>query len=148
MRRRTFAGIAAGGAVAVLGTAAGAAWMTAPAGADSVGAVWSELSGERSTTTFAAAADAPRRVVPAWTRDVGTDLVVVRPGSANDSVDADAVRVDMAVPSGTSLPVSCEDVPTGIPWDGGGSWPDLGPAKDCNGWAVAFKDGRLYLWRD
>jgi hypothetical protein len=56
--------------------------------------------------------------------------------------------VDLVLDPGTELPGSCTELPqVGMPWDGGGSWPDLGTgAQLCDGWVTVVRDGHLYAW--
>lgn len=141
--RRAAAAALAVAAVTVCGVLA-----TVPAGVDGPGAVLAELQGHTRTTSRAQAADAPVGSVPYWTRIAGSDVTVVRPGEAYGEDDG-SVRVDMALAAGSTPPASCTPAPqAGMPWDGGGSWPDLTgePALLCEGWVTVVVDGHLYAW--
>lgn len=133
----------------VIGAGAAALAVTMPAGVQGPGAVLAELQGHTDTADHATAEAAPRDDVPDWTRDVGTDVVVVRPGDAAGD-DAGSVRADMTLASGTTLPADCTALDqVGMPWDGGGRWPDLGSsAQLCDGWVTVLQDDHLYTWTD
>ncbi|MBB3086998.1 hypothetical protein [Geodermatophilus sabuli] len=140
---------AVGGAVAVAATAVAGVVVAMPDGVDGPGAVLAELQGHTDTTAYADADRAPVDLVPGWTRAVGHDVVVVRPGDASGD-DGGSVRADMALDAGVGLPAACTplDVP-GMPWDGGGSWPDLGSERQlCEGWVTVRLGEHLYVWTD
>ena len=139
-----------GSAAAVLGIggAAVAGLLVAmPAGVHGPGAVLAELQGHTETTDYASAEQAPRDLVPEWTRDVGSEVVVVRPGDAAGD-DSGSVRADMVLAEGTTPPADCTPLDqVGMPFDGGGRWPDLGDtAQLCDGWVTVVQDGHLYAW--
>jgi len=139
-----------GGALAVVGIGAPAAAgivVTMPAGVDGPGAMLAELQGHTQTTDYAAAEQAPADLVPGWTRDVGTQVVVVRPGDASGD-DSGSVQVDMALAEEAAPPADCTALPSvGLPWNGGGSWPALGStAQLCDGWVTVVLDDHLYAW--
>lgn len=140
---RTLAGVLA------VGAAAGAGLLVAmPAGVHGFGAMVAELQGHTETRDATTAAQAPKGAVPYWTRAVGADVTVVRPGEAYGDDDG-SVRADMDLAPGTALPSSCTPLPqAGMPWDGGGAWPDLGgeDALLCEGWVTVVVDGHLYTW--
>ncbi|TFV48980.1 hypothetical protein [Blastococcus sp. TF02A-35] len=141
-------GVAAG-AVAVAGAAVAGLLVTMPPGVDSPGEVLAELQGHTDTTGYARADRAPSGDVPGWTRTAGTDVVVVRPGSAAGD-DGGSRRVDLDL-GGATPPADCTELPQlGMPFDGGGGWPDLGdgPALLCDGWVTVVLDDRLYAWTD
>ena len=121
--------------------------MSLPAGVDGPGAALAELQGHTRTTDHDTADGAPRGLVPDWTRAVGTDVTVVRPGEASGD-DSGSVRVDMVLPAGTALPGDCTPRDqVGMPFDGGGSWPDLGTASAlCDGWVTVVLGDHLYAW--
>ena len=141
----------------VLGVAAATAGIAAsalagivvglPAGVDGPGAALAELQGHTRTTDHDTADRAPRGTVPDWTRGVGTDVTVVRPGEAAGD-DSGSVRVDMTLPAGTTLPDGCTPRDqVGMPFDGGGSWPDLGTTSHlCDGWVTVVLADHLYAW--
>ncbi|GAB3306204.1 hypothetical protein GCM10027451_13150 [Geodermatophilus aquaeductus] len=140
---RTLAGVLAVAAAAVAGLL-----VAMPAGVQGVGAMVAELQGHTETRDAATAAQAPRGAVPYWTRAVGADVTVVRPGEAYGDDDG-SVRADMHLAPGTALPSSCTPLPqAGMPWDGGGAWPYLGgeEALLCEGWVTVVVDGHLYTW--
>ncbi|GAB3202502.1 hypothetical protein GCM10027261_40900 [Geodermatophilus arenarius] len=132
-----------------LGAAAGAGVLvTMPAGVHGFGAMVAELQGHTDTRDVAEAAGAPRGAVPWWTRGVGSGVTVVRPGEAYGPADG-SVRADMALAPGAVPPADCTPLPRpGMPWDGGGAWPDLTgePALLCEGWVTVVVDGHLYTW--
>jgi hypothetical protein len=137
-----------GTAVAAIGAAAAAGIaVTMPAGVHGPGAMLAELQGHTETTDHRTAASAPAGSVPRWTRDLGTDVTVVRPGEASGD-DGGSVRTDMVLAPGTTPPAGCTPLDqVGMPWDGGGSWPDLGgTAVLCDGWVTVVLDGHLYTW--
>ncbi|MGY2001340.1 hypothetical protein [Blastococcus sp. SYSU DS1024] len=140
----TVAGVLAVGAVAVAGVA-----VAMPAGVDGPGAMLAELQGHTETADHAEAGDAPRGDVPVWTRAVGRDVTVVRPGEASGD-DAGSVRVEMTLDEGAQPPAGCTALPqVGMPFDGGGNWPDLGDsAQLCEGWVTVVLGDRLYTWTD
>ncbi|WP_336030693.1 hypothetical protein [Geodermatophilus sp. FMUSA9-8] len=141
-------GAVLGGAVAVAATAVAGVLVAMPAGVHGAGAVLAELQGHTETTSRDDAARAPEGSVPFWTRSVGTGVTVVRPGDAYGEDDG-SVRADMALAAGTTAPGSCTPLAhPGMPWDGGGSWPDLTgePALLCDGWVTVVVDGHLYAW--
>ena len=145
--RRTVAGVLAGVA-AVAASAAAGLLVALPAGVHSPGAALAELQGHTETSSHAEAARAPEGAVPYWTRTLGSDVTVVRPGEAYGEDDG-SVRVDMALAAGSTAPSWCTPVPApGMPWDGGGPWPDLTgePALLCEGWVTVVVDGHLYAW--
>ena len=147
--RRTALG-ASGGLVAVAGAAVAGVVVTMPAGVDGAGAMLAEFQGHTETSGYADADDAPWDVVPGWTRWVGHEVTVVRPGEAS-GIDSGDVRADMRLDPGSELPSSCTDLPdVGMPWDGGGRWPDLGSATAhvCEGWITVVIGDELYLWTD
>ena len=141
------------GVVAATGGIAAAAVaglvVSLPAGVDGPGAALAELQGHTETTDHATADRAPAGLVPDWTRRLGTDVTVVRPGDAAGD-DSGSVRADMTLPAGTTLPAGCtprEQV--GMPFDGGGSWPDLGTTSQlCDGWVTVVLGDHLYAWSD
>ncbi|MCZ2805941.1 hypothetical protein O2W18_12560 [Modestobacter sp. VKM Ac-2983] len=135
--------------VGVVGSGAAAIALTMPSGVDSPGAVFAELQGHTQTADHATADAAPREDVPAWTRAVGSGLTVVRPGDAAGD-DSGSVRVDMTLTSGTTLPADCTPLDqVGMPFDGGGRWPDLGDeAHLCDGWVTVVLGDQLYAWTD
>ena len=139
-----------GGTAATAGIVASAALgvlVSMPAGVDGPGAMLAELQGHTDTSDHATADSAPRGLVPDWTRGVGTDVVVVQPGDASGD-DSGAVRADMELTPGTTLPADCTPLPqVGMAWDGGGPWPDLGEtAQLCEGWVTVVRAGHLYTW--
>ncbi|NEK85890.1 hypothetical protein GCU60_08955 [Blastococcus saxobsidens] len=140
---------AAGAVVAVGATALAGLAVTMPAGVDGPGAMLAELQGHTETSDHADAADAPRADVPGWTRSVGHDVTVVRPGNASGD-DAGSVRAHMTLDEGARPPADCVDLSqVGMPFDGGGNWPDLGEAAQlCEGWVTVVLDDRLYTWSD
>ncbi|WP_346620561.1 hypothetical protein [Blastococcus montanus] len=140
----TVAGVLAVGAVAVAGVA-----VAMPAGVDGPGAMLAELQGHTVTSDHAGADDAPRGDVPAWSRTVGRDVTVVRPGDASGD-DSGSVRAEMTLDEGARLPAGCTALPqVGMPFDGGGNWPDLGEeAQLCEGWVTVVLGDRLYTWTD
>ncbi|GAA4729479.1 hypothetical protein GCM10023328_05070 [Modestobacter marinus] len=132
--------------IGVTGAGAAAVAVTMPDGVDTPGAALAELWGHRETDSFAAADDAPDGWLPGWVR--GSDVVVVRPGDASGEDDG-SVRADLVLDPGTELPADCTERPTAsVPWDGGGSWPDLAaaPQLECDGWVTVLVDDHLYLW--
>ncbi|WP_222194651.1 hypothetical protein [Modestobacter italicus] len=133
--------------IGVIGAGAAALAVTMPSGVHGPGAVLAELQGHTDTSDHATAEAAPRADVPGWTRDLGTDVVVVRPGEAAGFDDGN-VRTDMTLPGGTTLPADCTALDqVGMPWDGGGRWPDLGgTAQLCDGWVTVVLDDHLYAW--
>ncbi|SFO33426.1 hypothetical protein SAMN05660359_02741 [Geodermatophilus obscurus] len=136
------------GTVAVAAAAVAGLLVTMPAGVHGFGAMVAEVQGHTDTRDAATAAQAPDGAVPYWTRPVGADVTVVRPGDAYGEDDG-SVRVDMDLSPGTGLPSTCTPLPrAGMPWDGGGSWPDLTgePALLCEGWVTVVVDGHLYTW--
>ena len=132
------------GVVAAVG--AGIA-VSMPAGVDGPGAMLAELQGHTRTTDYDRAERAPRDLVPDWVRDAGTDVTVVRPGDAAGD-DGGSVRAEMVLAEGTELPADCTPLDqVGMPWDGGGSWPDLGEeAQLCDGWVTVVLGEHLYAW--
>ncbi|MGY1720158.1 hypothetical protein ACI8AG_14045 [Blastococcus sp. SYSU DS0552] len=138
----TVAGVVAVGAVAVAGIV-----VTMPAGVDGPGAMLAELQGHTETSDHADADDAPRGDVPGWTRPVGHDVTVVRPGEAAGD-DSGSVRAEMTLDEGARPPADCTALPqVGMPFDGGGNWPDLGDeAQLCEGWVTVVLGDRLYTW--
>ncbi|PWW22367.1 hypothetical protein JD79_01518 [Geodermatophilus normandii] len=136
-------------AVLAVAAAAGAGLLvTMPAGVHGFGAMVAELQGHTDTRDAATAAQAPAGAVPYWTRAVGADVTVVRPGEAYGEDDG-SVRADMDLPPGTAPPADCAPVARpGMPWDGGGPWPDLAgeQALVCEGWVTVVVDGHLYTW--
>ncbi|MGY2064168.1 hypothetical protein [Blastococcus sp. SYSU DS0619] len=140
----TVAGLMAVGAVAVAGLA-----VTMPAGVHGAGAMLAELQGHTATSDHADADDAPRGDVPDWTRAAGSEVTVVRPGEAAGD-DSGSVRAEMALEEGVRLPADCTALPqVGMPFDGGGNWPDLGgEAQLCEGWVTVVLGDRLYTWTD
>ncbi|MCZ2823230.1 MULTISPECIES: hypothetical protein [unclassified Modestobacter] len=135
--------------VGVVGSGAAAIALTMPSGVDGPGAAFAELQGHTQTADHATADVAPREDVPAWTRAVGSDVTVVRPGEAAGD-DAGSVRVHMTLTSGTTLPAHCTPLDqVGMPFDGGGRWPDLGDeAHLCDGWVTVVLGDQLYAWTD
>lgn len=130
----------------VLGAGAAALAVTMPSGVDGPGAMLAELQGHTETDGFAEAGDVPDGWLPGWVR--GSDVVVVRPGDAAGD-DSGAIRADLVLDPGTQLPAECtERSSVTIPWDGGGSWPDLGSATQllCDGWVTVQVGDHLYLW--
>ncbi|MCZ2858986.1 hypothetical protein [Blastococcus sp. VKM Ac-2987] len=114
----TVAGVTAVGAVAVAGLVVGL-----PAGADGPGAVLAELQGHTDTSGHVHAEQAPRGDVPGWTRGVGHDVTVVRPGDAAGD-DSGSVRAQMTLDEGARLPAGCTALPqVGMPFDGAGPGP-------------------------
>ncbi|MCF6742964.1 hypothetical protein E9529_01495 [Blastococcus sp. KM273128] len=138
----TLAGLVVVGAVAAAGVA-----VAMPAGVDGPGAVLAELQGHTRTSDHSDADDAPRGDVPPWTRAVGHDVTVVRPGEASGD-DSGSVRAEMALDEGAHPPADCTPLPqVGMPFDGGGNWPDLGDsARLCEGWVTVVLGDRLYTW--
>ena len=139
-----------GSATALTGVAAAVVAgiaVSMPAGVDGPGAMLAELQGHTQTSDHTTAASAPRGSVPEWTRDVGSGVVVVRPGEAAGD-DSGSVRADMELTAGTTLPATCTVLEqVGMPWDGGGHWPDLGgTAWLCDGWVTVVLDDHLYTW--
>ena len=132
------------GAVAAAGVA-----VAMPAGVDGPGAMLAELQGHTDTSGHAHAERAPRGDVPGWTRGVGHDVSVVRPGDAAGD-DSGSVRARMTLDEGARLPAGCAGLPqVGMPFDGGGNWPDLGEeAQLCEGWVTVVLADRLYTWTD
>jgi hypothetical protein len=144
---KTVLGTAAG-TVAVTAAAVAGLLVTMPAGVHGFGAMVAELQGHTDTRDAATAALAPKGAVPYWTRGVGADVTVVRPGEAYGDDDG-SVRADMALAPDTRLPAACTPLPQpGMPWDGGGPWPDLTgeQALLCEGWVTVVVDGHLYTW--
>ena len=131
----------------IVASAAAGVAVAVPAGVDGPGAMLAELQGHTRTSDHATAVAAPRGYVPSWTRDVGSGVVVVRPGDAAGD-DSGSVRADMTLAAGTELPADCTPLPqVGMPWDGGGTWPDLGDtAQLCDGWVTVVRAGHLYTW--
>ena len=131
----------------VVASAAAGIVVSMPAGVDGPGAMLAELQDHTETSSHTTAVSAPRGDVPDWTRDVGTGVVVVRPGDAAGD-DGGSIRADMALQAGTTLPADCTPLEqVGMPWDGGGHWPDLGDtAQLCDGWVSVVLDGHLYTW--
>ncbi|SOD95003.1 hypothetical protein [Blastococcus haudaquaticus] len=147
--RRTALGVS-GGLVAVAGAAVAGVVVTMPAGVDGAGAMLAEFRGHTETSDYADADAAPRDLLPQWTRTVGHDVTVVRPGDTSGD-DSGSVRADMRLDPSSELPTSCTELPdVGMPWDGGGRWPDLGSATAhvCEGWITVVIDDALYLWTD
>ncbi|RBY92133.1 hypothetical protein DQ244_07465 [Blastococcus sp. TBT05-19] len=135
--------------VALGGVAVAGMVVTMPPGIDTPGEVLAELQGHTDTAGYATAERAPRGDVPGWSRAAGTDVTVVRPGAASGD-DGGSVRVDLDLP-GATPPADCTELPrVGMPFDGGGDWPDLGegPALLCDGWVTVVLDDRLYAWTD
>jgi hypothetical protein len=143
--KRVVLGVVAG-TVGVAASAVAGIAVSMPAGVHGAGATLAELQGHTRTVDYATADRAPRDLVPGWTRDTGTSVTVVRPGDASGD-DSGSVRVDMTV-ADTELPAGCtprEQV--GMPFDGGGSWPDLGTASQlCDGWVTVVLGDHLYAW--
>ncbi|MBB3677578.1 hypothetical protein [Modestobacter versicolor] len=142
--------VVAGTVTAVAGVAAAAAAgvaVTMPSGVDGPGAMLAELQGHTETRDYRTADAAPAGLVPDWTRDVGSAVTVVRPGDAAGD-DSGSVRATMELVPGTTPPADCTALPSvGMPFDGGGSWPDLGDtAQLCDGWVTVVLDGQLYTW--
>ncbi|WP_369256511.1 hypothetical protein [Geodermatophilus amargosae] len=136
------------GTVAVTAAAVAGLLVTMPAGVHGFGAMVAELQGHTDTSDAGTAAQAPEGAVPYWTRAVGADVTVVRPGEAYGDDDG-SVRADMDLAPGTGLPAACTPLPhPGMPWDGGGPWPDLTgeQAVLCEGWVTVVVDGHLYTW--
>jgi len=133
----------------IVASAAAGLAVTMPAGVDGPGAMLAELQGHTRTSDHTTAVSAASGDVPDWTRDVGTGVVVVRPGDAAGD-DSGSVRADMTLTTGTTLPADCTPLAqVGMPWDGGGQWPDLGDtAQLCAGWVSVVLDGHLYSWTD
>ena len=147
---RTVPKVALVGGLALTGITASAVAgvvVALPAGVDGPGAMLAELQGHTRTNDYAAATQAPDGLVPPWTEGVGEHVVVVRPGDAAGD-DSGSVRVDMALTEGTELPADCTPLPTvGMPWDGGGSWPDLGATGQlCDGWVTVVQGDHLFTW--
>ena len=139
----TVAGTAAVAAAAVAGVL-----VAMPAGVHGLGAALAELQGHTDTRSLATAATAPEGTVPYWTRALGSDVTVVRPGEAHGEDDG-SVRADMTLARGTTAPATCTPLATaGMPWDGGGPWPDLtGEAVLlCEGWVTVVVGDHLYAW--
>ena len=137
----------AGGLAGIAGAAVAGLLVTMPDGVEGPGAMLAELQGHTDTAAYNAAEDAPRDLVPGWTRSGGTDVVVVQPGDAAGD-EGGSRRVDMAWEG--ALP-DCTELPqVGMPFDGGGDWPDLaaGAALLCEGWVTVVLDGQLYAWTD
>ena len=142
--------VMSGAVTAVLGVCAAAAAGVAvsmPAGVHGPGAMLAELQGHTETTDYRTADDAPAGLVPDWARDVGSRVTVVRPGDAAGD-GTGGVRAEMTLDPGTTPPASCTvQVTVGMPWDGGGSWPDLGAqALLCDGWVTVVQGALLYTW--
>ena len=81
--------------------------------------------------------------------DTGTDVTVARPGTASGD-DGGSLRTDLDL-GGATPPAGCTALPqTGMPFDGGGDWPDRGgtTARVCDGWVTVVLDDRLYAWTD
>ncbi|MCZ2847939.1 hypothetical protein [Modestobacter sp. VKM Ac-2978] len=135
--------------VGVVGAGSAALAVTMPSGVDGPGAALAELQGHTATSDHDTADAAPRDDVPDWTRAVGSDVTVVRPGEAAGD-DGGSIRVHMTLADGTSLPADCTPLDqVGMPFDGGGRWPDLGDtAQLCDGWVTVVLDDQLYAWTD
>ena len=136
-------------AALTVGAAAVAGVLVAmPPGVHGIGAVLAELQGHTETSFSADAETLAGVSVPWWTRSVGTEVTVVRPGEAYGADDG-SVRADMVLEPGTTPPGSCTPLAQpGMPWDGGGPWPDLTGASAllCEGWVTVVLDGHLYAW--
>lgn len=135
--------------VGVVGAGSAALAVTMPSGVDGPGAVLAELQGHTATADHDTAEAAPRGDVPGWTRAVGSDVTVVRPGEAAGD-DGGSIRVHMTLADGTSVPADCTPLDqVGMPFDGGGRWPDLGDtAQLCDGWVTVVLGDQLYAWTD
>ncbi|MCA0145721.1 hypothetical protein [Blastococcus sp. LR1] len=135
--------------VALGGVAVAGLMVTMPPGVDSPGEVLAELQGHTDTTAYSTADRAPRDLVPEWTRAAGTHVTVVRPGDASGDDDG-SVRVDLELPD-AAPPADCTALPqVGMPFDGGGDWPDLGegPALLCDGWVTVVLGDHVHAWTD
>jgi len=139
-----------GAATAIVGVGAAAAAGVAvsmPAGVHGPGAMLAELQGHTETTDYRTGRTVPDGLVPDWTRDVASHVTVVRPGDAAGD-DSGSVRAEMTLDEGVTAPSRCTALDgVGMPWDGGGSWPDLGStAQLCDGWVTVVQHGHLYTW--
>ncbi|WP_275005149.1 hypothetical protein [Promicromonospora iranensis] len=112
----------------------------------SIGALVNESQGNSTFSRYDSAAELPEDVAPSWLPRDARDIRVVGSGP-NSGVRG--VRIDAVVTS-ASIPSAC--VPSTsrtIPWDGGGSWPDLSSATTytCDpSWTLATTGDRWYLW--
>ncbi|MQA33600.1 hypothetical protein [Modestobacter roseus] len=133
------------GAVLAIGAAVvGGVVVAMPVGVSGPGAVLAELQGHTDTDSFADAGDAPDGWLPGWVS--GSDVVVVRPGEAAGD-DSGAIRADLVLDPGTELPADCTPADSiSMPWDGGGSWPELTDQQRCGDWVAVQLGDHLYLW--
>ena len=112
----------------------------------SIGALVNESQGNSTFNRYDSAAELPENVAPSWLPRDARDIRIVGSGP-NSGVRG--VRIDAGVAS-TSIPSACVPATSrAIPWDGGGSWPDLSSATTytCDpSWTLSVAGGHWYLW--
>jgi len=143
-RGRAVTAVIVGVVASTVAIAAVAALATGRSG--SVGASVAEFQGKVATATYDDARSIPSPQRPDWFPDGARDVTVKTPGPRSG---ADGIKLDAAVPSGTTLPASCTTSGYSQAWDGGGTWPAFvaGDIRACGDWRAVLRDGRLYLWK-
>ncbi|MGN8050965.1 hypothetical protein ACTJKO_14895 [Curtobacterium sp. 22159] len=144
--RRGRATIAVLVGVVAFAVAVAAVAVLATVRSGSVGAWVAELQGKVSVARYDDGRSVPTSHRPDWFPEGARDVTVKMPGPTSGT---DGIKLDAAVPSGTTLPTTCTASGYSQAWDGGGTWPTFGAGdiRACGDWRAVLRDDHLYLWR-
>ncbi|WP_432522958.1 hypothetical protein [Kineococcus sp. SYSU DK006] len=148
--RRPLVHLAAALAAGTVGIGALALVSGSVPGVAGLGPLLAEAQGHTDRAVHSRPAQVPAADLPDWARAGEAEVTVVRPGEAAGEGAGEAVRADLAVPAGFTLPATCAPVErVGMPFDGGGDeWPDSRrPGHRCGGWSAVVAGDHLYVWR-